>query len=100
WGSPLPRAPSSGEPADPNELVWFYPGSWFGVDEPVPSIQLKWLRRAQQDYEYLWLARRRWQIVNARGMARLITKPVEIQPNQFTDPTYAMMSGTADPEAW
>jgi hypothetical protein len=100
WGDTLPKSDNPLQPADPNELIWFYPGSWFGVDEPVQSIQLKWLRRAQQDYEYLWLAKQRGQIVNALWMARLITKPVEIQPNQFTDPTYAMMSGTADPQAW
>ncbi len=33
-------------------------------------------------------------------MARLITKPVEIQPGQAPDPTYSLMSGTADPKAW
>ena len=37
--------------ADPNALTWFYPGRWFGVDGPVPSLQLKWLRRAEQDFE-------------------------------------------------
>ncbi|HEX3358565.1 MAG TPA: hypothetical protein VHS31_16440 [Tepidisphaeraceae bacterium] len=100
WGSALPSASGPTVAADPNELVWFYPGSWFGVDEPVPSIQLKWLRRAQQDYEYLWLAKQRGQLVNALLMARLITKPVEIQPNQAKDPTYALMSGTANPQAW
>jgi hypothetical protein len=88
------------EPADPNDLIWFYPGSWFGVDEAVPSIQLKWLRRAQQDFEYLWLARQRGEAINAALMARLITKPVEIQPGQTPDPIYELMTGTADPAAW
>jgi Domain of unknown function (DUF4091) len=100
WGNALPSASGPNVPADPNELVWFYPGSWFGVDEPVPSIQLKWLRRAQQDYEYLWLAKQRGQLLDSLLMARLITKPVEIQPNQPKDPEYALMSGTADPQAW
>ena len=95
---PAPSNPQT--PADPNELIWFYPGSWFGVDEPVPSIQLKWLRRAQQDYEYLWLAKQRGQLLDANLLARLITKPVELQPNQSKDPEFAMMSGTADPQAW
>src|SRR5206468_8180683 len=76
------------------------PGSWFGVDEPVPTIQLKWLRRAQQDFEYLFLARQRGELLNATVMARLLAKPVEIQPGQAPDPTYALMTGTADPAAW
>lgn len=100
WGGALPRVSTPQQPADPNDLVWFYPGSWFGVDEPVPTIQLKWLRTAQQDYEYLWLARQRGQQINAVLMARLITKPVEIQPSQPEDPTYALMSGTTDSKAW
>jgi hypothetical protein len=100
WGSPLPRTRSSAEPADPNDLVWFYPGSWFGVEDPVPSIQLKWLRRAQQDYEYLWLARQRGEVINATLMARLIARPVEIQPGQAPDPIDALLTGTADPGVW
>ena len=55
---------------------------------------------AQQDYEYLWLAKQRGQLLNALLMARLITKPVEIQAGQAPDPEYALMSGTADPVAW
>ncbi len=97
WNSPLPIVSSASEPADPNELIWFYPGSWFGVDEPVPTVQLKWLRRAEQDFEYLYLAKERGEEVNAQQMARLITKPVEIQPGEAPDPTYSLMSGTTDP---
>lgn len=100
WNGALPRQDNPAQPADPNELVWFYPGSWFGVDEPVPTVQLKWLRQAQQDYEYLWLAKERGEVINALVMARLITKPVEIQPYQSPDPTYALMSGTTDQQAW
>jgi hypothetical protein len=88
------RRPNPAQPADPNELTWFYPGEWFGRDEPVPTVQLKWLRRAQQDYEYLWLARERGEVINTLLMARLITKPVEIQPGQVPDPAYALMCGT------
>ena len=96
----LPTAAGPTERADPNELVWFYPGSWFGVDGVVPSLQLKWLRRAEQDYEYLTLARARGQVINAQLMARLLTKPVQIQPAQRADPVYGLMSGTADQQAW
>src|SRR5207253_9591714 len=100
WSSPLPRTDLPQQSADPNDLVWFYPGRWFGLDEPVPTIQLKWLRRAQQDYEYLHLARERGQVINATLMARLLAKPVQIQPSQTPDPTYALMCGTTDATAW
>lgn len=99
-GSALPGETSPTQTANPDELIWFYPGSWFGLDAPVPSLQLKWLRRAQQDFEYLTIAQQRGERINALLMARLITKPVEIQPAQSNDPIYALMSGTADPKAW
>src|SRR5205085_8414610 len=72
----------------------------FRSDEPVPTLQLKWLRRAQQDYEYLYLARQRGQTLWALVIARLMSKPVELQPGQSPDPTFGLMSGTADPLAW
>ncbi len=100
WDNALPRTLSPDEPADPTSLVWFYPGAWFGLEEPVPTLQLKWVRRAQQDFEYLYLARERREILNALVMARLITKPIEIQPFQTPDPTYGLMSGTTDPAVW
>jgi hypothetical protein len=106
----LPSLSDPTAPADPNELIWFYPGEWFGLDQPVPTIQLKWLRRAEQDYEYLKLVRDRADAAkdaNGRAarltslvMARLVTKPVEIQPGQTPDPAYAMMSGTTNQAAW
>ncbi len=100
WDSTLPSVNAPTEPADPGELVWFYPGKWFGLNEPVATVQLKWLRRAEEDYEYLSMARDRGEVLNAMQMARLITKQVEIQPGQATDPTYSLMTGTADPKAW
>ena len=56
FDSVLPRNDRADQVADPSELVWFYPGKWFGVEGMVPSLQLKWLRRAEQDHEYLMLA--------------------------------------------
>jgi hypothetical protein len=32
-----------------------YRGETMGLDEPIPSIRLKGLRRGSQDYEYFWL---------------------------------------------
>jgi hypothetical protein len=100
WPGALPKQDKPTDPADPNEMVWFYPGSWFGIDQPVPTLQLKWLRRAQQDFEYIYLARQRGETINALVMARLLSKPVELQPNQQPDPTYGLMSGAADARAW
>lgn len=100
WDHALPMVDSPNDPADPNTLTWFYPGQWFGVRGPVPTIQLAWLRRAQQDYEYLWLAAQRGEVINALQMARLISKPVEIQPGQTADPVYALLTGTTSQQAW
>lgn len=100
WDNCLPTTSTLAQSADPNELVWFYPGEWFGTDQIVPTVQLKWLRRAQQDYEYLYLARERGSVLNVLPMARVLAKPVEIQPNQAPDPVYSLLIGTADADAW
>jgi len=100
WGEALPSLDAPTAPADPDETVWFYPGHWFGLERPVPTVQLKWLRRAEQDYEYLHLARERGEVLNALLLARLITKPVKIFPGQAADPAYGLMCGTTDVAAW
>ncbi|MDB5323516.1 MAG: hypothetical protein JWN40_5147 [Phycisphaerales bacterium] len=100
WDGALPHSHTAQEPADPNELTWFYPGRWFGVDEPVPTIQLKWLRRAQQDFEYLYLAKQRGEVIYSLVMARLMIKPVQTQPNEDPDPTHGLLTGTTDQQAW
>ena len=100
FGDALPATDRPDQPADPSQTTWFYPGHWFGLDAPVPTVQLKWLRRAQQDYQYLRLARERGEVINTLVMARLITKPVEIQPGQHPDPAYALMCGTSDARSW
>ncbi len=99
-GPSLPMVGDTREPADPDDLTWFYPGEWFGLDQPVPTLQLKWLRRAEQDYEYLLLAKSRGDRVGPLLTARAITKPVQILNSQSPDPVYSMMSGTVDPAAW
>jgi hypothetical protein len=99
WDNPLPQN-AVGETADPSEVVWFYPGQWFGVDQPLATLQLKWLRRAEQDYEYLRLAADRGMAANAFMLARLITKQVELQPGQTADPVYSLLCGTVDETSW
>ncbi|HEX4054912.1 MAG TPA: hypothetical protein VHX86_11660 [Tepidisphaeraceae bacterium] len=100
WSDALPDQDDPTAAADPSKLTWFYPGSWFGVDEPVASIQLKWLRRAQQDYEYLLLAEQRGMRTDALLLARLITRQVELRPVQAPDPEYELLSGTVDQKTW
>lgn len=100
WGHALPSQESASGPADPNALTWFYPGQWFGVAGPVPTIQLEWLRRAQQDYEYLWLASQRGGSEAAMRMARQLARPLELRPGQAADPVYALLGGTTSQPAW
>jgi hypothetical protein len=100
WNDPLPAQNGPLERGDPGEMVWFYPGKWFGVNEPVPTLQLKWLRRAEQDYEYLYLAQQRGMTTNAYMLARLIIKPVQIQPDQTPDPEYSLLTGTINQSTW
>jgi hypothetical protein len=100
WDQIFPTANSPDDPADPDAVIWFYPGQWFGVSKPVPTLQLKWLRRAQQDYEYLWLAQQHGESRRAVEMSRLVTRPVELQPGQSPDPVYSLLSGTASQRTW
>ena len=85
WNSTLPTANSPDQGADPGELVWFYPGEWFGVDLPLPTVQLKWLRQAEQDYEYLLMAQDRNEFMTALQLARLLVKPVTLEAGQTPD---------------
>ena len=100
WGDPLPAESDLATPADPTRLVWFYPGKWFGVDGLVPTVQLKWLRQAEQDFEYLNLADQRGSRIAVLPMARVLSRPVEIQPGQQPDPVYGLLLGAADARAW
>ena len=100
WTDALPQQNQPTQEADPNDVIWFYPGQWFGVEQPVPSVQLKWLRRAQQDYEYLNLAAQRGMQTNALMLARLMTKQVQIQPGQVPDPQYGLLTGTVEQKTW
>ena len=100
WNSTLPLGNSPDSVAEPGELVWFYPGEWFGVDMPLPTLQLKWLRQAEQDYEYLLMAQDRGEQITALQLARLIAKPVELDAGQTPDPLYPLLTGTIDRTTW
>ena len=99
WQNPLPASASIQQPASSDQLIWFYPGEWFGVDRPVETVQLKWLRQAQQDFEYFALARKSGGEIAGR-MAELIAKPVELAAGAENDPTFSLLCGMSDPHAW
>jgi hypothetical protein len=100
WDNPLPATDSLAQPTASNQLVWFYPGKWFGVDGPVETVQLKWLRQAQQDFEYFALARQHGKGQIAGQMAELIAKPVELAAGAQSDPTLDLICGISDSHAW
>lgn len=79
--------------------VWFYPGAAFGVAGPLPTLQLKWMRQAEQDYECLTeLAatgpKAAAEVSRAVG---LVVRPVEVQPGQRPDAAFGLVAGTVDP---
>lgn len=100
WPNTLPNYDNPDQPADPNDVIWFYPGEWFGLDQPVPTVHLKWIRRAQQDYEYLYLTAQRGESGRSRPISRALTKPVQIPIVQNADPAYALLCGVSDFKAW
>ncbi|MBI2297830.1 MAG: DUF4091 domain-containing protein, partial [Armatimonadetes bacterium] len=53
--------------------VFFYPGKPAGCDGPVGCIRLKALRRAAQDYEYLWLLAKAGKRDLADGFAQRLS---------------------------
>jgi hypothetical protein len=98
FDNPLPPPDvSPTRPLDPTDALWFYPGQPFGRDGFVPSVQLKWLRRAQQDFEYLRLATQRGETTNTRLVAQLLTRPVGIPPTTSVDPVYNLFTGAPTP---
>jgi hypothetical protein len=74
-----------------------YRGETMGLDEPVPSIRLKGLRRGSQDYEYLWL------LSHARGRSQTVDQAVNaIVQGSFDDKTSLGAPGmwVHDPDDW
>ena len=99
-GDALPASADPKRPIDPTQIVWFYPGESFGQSGPVPTVQLKWLRRLEQDYEYLRLAADRSEEPFARVVARTLVRPVRVEPGQSVDPLLPLMAGTPQDGAW
>jgi hypothetical protein len=100
-GRPLPSTAGPDAPLAADEMPWFYPGQWFGVVGPVPTLQLKWLRQAEQDYEVLRLATDAGDRGTAQAVSRLIAKPVEAVDAGLADaPTVvSLLGGSTEPHA-
>ncbi len=92
-GNPLP--PSDG-PAQADQLVWFYPGKPFGTDRPLPTLQLKWLSQAVQDYACFSQSPHQDDV---QKMCRLICRPVKLLPGQHAEPIFDLLAGTPDAHA-
>lgn len=96
-GDVAPGVSSPSQPEVANRAVWFYPGDWFGTrGAAVPSIGIKWARRAQQDREIFELARRRGANVLAQTVARRATRIGENVPTFGGD----LLTPTISRETW
>ncbi|MGI8958338.1 MAG: hypothetical protein ACR2IV_00975 [Bryobacteraceae bacterium] len=74
-----------------------YRGETMGLDEPVPSIRLKGLRRGSQDFEYLWL------LSHGKGGSQTVDEAVNaIVHGSFDDKTSLGAPGmwAHDPDEW
>ena len=96
-GNPLPVPGNAAARSD--QLIWCYPGEPFGVSQPLATVQLKWIRQAEQDYEYLFLASGANDRDSVLKMCRLIAKPVQLQPGQQDDPIFNLLAGNTDASA-
>jgi hypothetical protein len=86
-----------GSPQDQTPLL--YPGQWFGVHTPLATLQLRWVRQAEQDYEYLYLAGQHNDRAAAMKMCQFITRPVQLQPAQDAHSAFDLLAGSTDTHA-
>ncbi len=97
-GNPLPVHLSEAlHPQPGNRLTLCYPGAWFATDAPLATIQLKWLREAEQDYEYLMLASQADDRAVSLSMCQLTTRPLQLQAAQKPEPVFDLLAGPVDP---
>ncbi len=96
FGNALPATSASDRSTRADQLPLFYPGEWYGADAPLPTLSLKWIRQAEQDYEYLNLANQQGDRAAALTMCQLITRPVQLIPAQTPEPLFDLLAGTSD----
>jgi hypothetical protein len=82
-----------------DHIALLYPGQWFGVNAPLATLQLRWIRQAEQDYEYLYLASQHNDRAAALKMCQCITRPVQLQPAQDAQPVFDLLAGSTDTRA-
>ena len=54
----------------PGEAMLVYPGEDAGVQGPLPSLRLKWIREGVEDYEYIELMKKAGKSDAALELAR------------------------------
>lgn len=96
FGQALPEMAVSDQPARASQLPLFYPGQWYGTDAPLQTLSLKWIRQAEQDYEYLYEANQHGDRAVALKMCQLITRPVQLQPAQPMEGVFDLLAGSDD----
>lgn len=62
------------DPDQPSDTWLIYPGEFFGLDEPVPSMRLKQLRIGLQEYRYLRILAEQGRRETARLIASSLIK--------------------------
>jgi hypothetical protein len=78
----------------------FYPGAAFGLDEVLPSVRLKRLRRGLQDIAYLHLLRQRERPSIARTMLDTMTRYAALAATGDNYLDVRLNGWVQSPEAW
>ncbi len=94
WENPLNQSWATN-----SQGVLVYPGWYVGIRGVVASIRLKQVRRGMQDYEYLWLARRRGQGARADAICRRVV-PRALHESGPLGQVGARGPWERDPRAW
>ena len=58
----------------PNLARLFYPGKMLGIDKPLPSVRLKYLRRGLQDACRLWILHQRSRLATAYALVNAMAR--------------------------
>ena len=101
-GATLLRCPSAvpGDRADV-ESPWVVPGEQIGVDRAlVPTLRMKWLRRAAQDHAYLVAASESGRRDEATEIAAAAVKPIIAGEAVFLPSSIDLLVGLSDDAAW
>lgn len=78
----------------------FYPGRFLGLDQVLPSVRLKRLRRGLQDQAYLWLLQQRSRATIAQTLADSMARYIGLAAtgDHYLDPR--LHGWVDDPDAW